>query len=441
MMLLSLLALFGYNVYFADLHAHTSYSDGQGLPAQAYTYARDTARIDVLGLTDHTHYMSPGEYTQEREIAAQFCEDGQFVALAGQEFGSLAEFGHFSIYDADSLCPVSVSDLSGFYAWLAGVHEPAQFNHPSLVDFNSFAYDRAADSFATTLEVVNGGGVYTPVNESLYFEALRRGWHCAPVANQDNHRKHWGDAQASTGEIPLTGILADTLTKDAILDALIRRHVYAMEVTPATDRINLKQFSIGATTMGASATFYDSLANMTLEVNAGTDFRQLYLYRNGLVLDSAARSADSLPPSLDTNVVVWSTRVPTNGGYYLVKGVQQDSDHFWTAPIWVTYQAPRKALEFWPNPFSTRTRIVFPPNEHRNADIDEGNLEIFDASGTLVYHFPPGWYVSPSDIPEYWDGTSSSGKSLANGIYYVKVVVHGDDNKDKVYYGKVAIKR
>ncbi|MEO0108452.1 MAG: phosphotransferase, partial [candidate division WOR-3 bacterium] len=196
----------GYQVYYANLHAHTSYSDGIGLPGQAYCYARDTARIDVLALTDHTHYLTPGTYRQEREIAESCTEPGRFVALAGQEFGSLAQFGHLSIYDAESLCPVSTSDLAGFYNWLGEVQEPAQFNHPSLEDFGDFRYYRAADRYVTTIEVVNGSGLYTPVNEDKYLAALRAGWHCAPVANQDNHRGAWGNAPGANGQIPLTGI-------------------------------------------------------------------------------------------------------------------------------------------------------------------------------------------------------------------------------------------
>lgn len=38
------------NVYFGNLHSHTSYSDGSGTPAQTYKYARDTADIDFLAL-------------------------------------------------------------------------------------------------------------------------------------------------------------------------------------------------------------------------------------------------------------------------------------------------------------------------------------------------------------------------------------------------------
>jgi len=46
-----------YHYYYANLHSHSALSDGIGTPAEAYAYARDVADIDVLALTDHTHYL------------------------------------------------------------------------------------------------------------------------------------------------------------------------------------------------------------------------------------------------------------------------------------------------------------------------------------------------------------------------------------------------
>jgi hypothetical protein len=45
-----------------------------------------------------------------------------------------------------------------------------------------------------------------------------------PTADQDNHEKNWGSATPAR-----TAIVAPTLTKASVLDALRRRHVYATE--------------------------------------------------------------------------------------------------------------------------------------------------------------------------------------------------------------------
>jgi hypothetical protein len=430
--LLALLSLSGYNVYFADLHAHTEYSDGQGLPREAYCYARDTAHIDVLGLTDHTSYLNAGTYAQERELADEFNRAGGFVALAGQEFGSLSAFGHFSVYDAESLCPISPYDLTRFYEWVAAEHEPVQFNHPRVGDFNDFTYDRAADAYATTSEVVNGSGKYTPGYEAMYFEALRKGWHCAPVANQDNHNRHWGDAPDSLGQIPLTGILADTLTKEAIMDALLHRRVYATETKPASDRIRLKEFSVGPVEMGASGVLTDTLAELRLEVSAETSFRQIYLYRGGELFDSAGVAARN------KDTVVWQLTVPVSNTYYVVKGVQNDSDHFWSAPIWLSYRPNPRTLEFYPNPLKTRTRIAYPASDSAGSAPDKAVLDIFDASGRPVFHHE---YGLSSSAHIFWDGVNDKGAQLPNSIYLVRLSLERGGEATQVLLGKVAIRR
>jgi hypothetical protein len=425
------LLLLGYDSYFCDLHAHTDYSDGRGLPREAYVYARDSARIDVLALTDHTHYLNSGTYGQEREIAAELTEPGRFVALAGQEFGSLNAFGHFSIYDADSLCPVSTSDLTRFYQWIASLHEPVQFNHPSLGNFNDFVYNRQADVYATTLEVVNGSGQYTPENEASFVLALQNGWHVAPVANQDNHNRKWGDWSNDQGQIALTGIWADTLTKEAILEGLLERRVYATEVKPADDRIRLTEFSIGSLPMGSTGVLTDSVAEMRVAVQADSSFRQLYLYRNGELFDSAYA-----PPVSYFNPA-WTKNVPVGSSYYFVKGEQTDGDHFWTAPIWLSYRAQPRSLEFYPNPFSANTRIAYAAD----AAQFRPKLEIFNSAGDRVYYSAP---TTQLDAGGYftWDGRNGSGRVLPNGVYYVRVTLdYFLEKRVTLYMGKVAIER
>ena len=75
-----------YRFFIGNLHSHTSYSDGTGTPAWAYRYARDTARIDFLAVTDHHDMLSELEYEDVLFQADEHCEDGVFVAIAGQEW-------------------------------------------------------------------------------------------------------------------------------------------------------------------------------------------------------------------------------------------------------------------------------------------------------------------------------------------------------------------
>ena len=47
-------------VFFGNLHSHTSFSDGSGIPKEAYLRARDIAKLDYLALTEHNHAEALG---------------------------------------------------------------------------------------------------------------------------------------------------------------------------------------------------------------------------------------------------------------------------------------------------------------------------------------------------------------------------------------------
>jgi hypothetical protein len=55
--------------YFADLHSHTSFSDGTLLPESAHDYARNVAKLDVFSLTDHLEAVDAGEWNRTQEVA------------------------------------------------------------------------------------------------------------------------------------------------------------------------------------------------------------------------------------------------------------------------------------------------------------------------------------------------------------------------------------
>jgi hypothetical protein len=85
--------------------------------------------------------------------------------------------------------------------------------------------------FASLIEVVNGpamtrqgGARPEEVMEEDYLAYLNRGFRLAPTADQDNHYFTWGTATEAR-----TAVIAPALTKQALLDALRARHVYATE--------------------------------------------------------------------------------------------------------------------------------------------------------------------------------------------------------------------
>lgn len=61
-------------------------------------------------------------------------------------------------------------------------------------------------------------------SEGEFRRYLNLGLHAAPTADQDNHKRNWGDATDAR-----TAVLAPALTKAALLTAMRQRRVYATE--------------------------------------------------------------------------------------------------------------------------------------------------------------------------------------------------------------------
>ena len=416
-----------YNIYFADFHSHTDFSDGQGTPVEAFIYARDSAKIDILALTDHTNYLTENTYQYIKAMANRYTENGRFLALNGQEFGNLSDFGHVSIFEAESLCPVQTSNLTETYRWINQNRLITQFNHPRQGDFNYLTYDFTGDEYCSTIEVVNGSGDYTVINEQMYLLALANGWHVAPVANQDNHRKKWGDATTSDGAIPLTGIWAESLTKSEIINALLNHRVYAMEAKPKSDRIRLKDFSIDNVLMGSTYRTSNPVVYIRFEVVAETGFSKIYLYKNGVIYDSVStQSRDS---------IIWYRSDSTGNAYYFIKGIQLDGDQFWSAPIWVEYQPRINNLIISPNPLKTTSKIIISLSTPKPWPI----FQIFKITGEKVYDTStfPHILIENTQFILTWNGSDQTGKTLPNGVYLVNVKFDSGES----FKGKIAIER
>ena len=98
----------GYSPYFGNLHSHSSYSDGVQTPADAYAFARlgSPTPLDFLAVTDHNHGgagMQLASYALGAAQAAAANDDGNFVALWGQEWGIIASGGHAIVLEAPVL--------------------------------------------------------------------------------------------------------------------------------------------------------------------------------------------------------------------------------------------------------------------------------------------------------------------------------------------------
>lgn len=340
-----------YQLFFGQLHSHTSYSDGAGTAREAFKHAydnRDAYNIDFLAVTDHSNSfdnadtcdITDGSKSTEWVEGHRLAKDattGDFVGLFGYEMTWSNGLGHMNTFNTAGFQSRTQADystystaLQNYYAALKKAPTSiSQFNHPgnTFGDFSDFAhYDEEIDQLITMIEVGNGEGAigssgYFPSYE-YYTRALDKGWHVAPTNNQDNHKGGWGTA--NTGR---DVVLVDELTEEAIYDAMRNYRMYA------TEDLNLSiYYTFDGQIMGTilDRESYSAGDKPTIRVeladpdDAGEATVQV-IVNGGKVLAEKKATCDT--------TVEFS--VPADYSYYYIKVTQADGDIAVTAPVWV----------------------------------------------------------------------------------------------------------
>ena len=210
-------------VRFGNLHSHTSYSDGSGTPAEAYTMACAQDGIDFFAITEHNHDKGEGKGDRKDDLlianrpdlyrgtpvalvdtANRLDAPGECVTLSGQEFSTISSGNHANVFDVADVIDAPSGRFDLLLDWLAahrdfGGDEPlVQFNHPgtgqkAVKDYgrDDFGTDesswvRAMAPHVSLIEVFNapalrdGEHQRTEDRSSLYLRYLNLGFHLAP---------------------------------------------------------------------------------------------------------------------------------------------------------------------------------------------------------------------------------------------------------------------
>lgn len=339
-----------YNTYFGQIHSHTSYSDGAGTAKDAFEYASKKAdNIDFLAITDHSNYFdndtsctitdgsASSEWQEGNQLAEEYTTD-KFVGIMGYEMTwSGGAPGHMNTFNTSGFLSRNMkgygngssSSLVNYYAALKTVPDSiSQFNHPGTTfgDFYDFAYyDTAIDQLITTIEVGNGEGAigstgYFPSYE-YYTRALDKGWHVAPTNNQDNHKGYWGNANTAR-----TVVLADSLTRDNIYDALRNMRMYA------TEDNNLSiNYTLNDEVMGTILDETPDSVNIQVDLNDKDTTDKIgkveVIVNGGLSVASK---------TITSNTGSAQFTLSPDYSYYYIKVTQADGDIAVTAPVWIS---------------------------------------------------------------------------------------------------------
>ncbi len=355
-----------YELYFGQLHSHTTYSDGSGSLESALDYIAslpESANVDFVAFTDHSNYFdqsgaaNPEAALYDMTQATAYSRDlweaykgaiadfnasqSDVVAIGGFEMTWSGGPGHINTFNTPGIVSRNNSTLNNktsdagmkaYYALLSqaeGIDSISQFNHPGTTfgNFTDFAYwDAVIDSRIQLVEVGNGegqvgAGGYYPSYEQ-YTMALDKGWHVAPTNNQDNHKGKWGNANDARDVV-----LTDDFSEEGIYDAIRNYRVYATEDKNLELGYTVNGQLLGSTidevpeALSFEVTVYDpdssdSLSKVEVIVNSG---KVAHTWDNPTELSSGLLTAELAP----------------DYSYYYIRVTQGDGDIAVTAPVWV----------------------------------------------------------------------------------------------------------
>ncbi|TMA35869.1 MAG: DUF3604 domain-containing protein [Deltaproteobacteria bacterium] len=338
----------GPRVLWGDLHGHSAFSDGTGLPEDYFVYARDVSALDVVALTDHDHWgIQPLAEHPElwREIRAQtkrFHAPGRFVTLLGFEWTSWIHGHRHVLYFGDD-GPVidSVAEATDTPAelWQALGDRPALTipHHPAGGPI-AIDWDVAPDPrFEPVAEIVSIHGsseapdspavIHEPVAGHFARDALARGYRLGFVGSGDRHDGHPGAFAREPAEGGLAAILSEQRTREGVLRALRERRAYATNGARIVLRVALGGTPIGGVVpIAANAKLRETLF---VRVVGSAPLERLEVVRSGAVVDGIALEG-RLEATLASDIADLAS-----GEWVYVRVAQSDGGAAWSSPIFI----------------------------------------------------------------------------------------------------------
>ena len=345
------------NFYFGNMHAHSSYSDGNAdntllIPADDYAYAKNSLCFDFLGLSEHNHVaagMHLADWQPGRTQAAN-ATTSAFVGMYGMEWGVISAGGHVVVYGMDSLIgwdpgeyqiyvPKSLYRGSGGLFDIINRHGGnalAYMAHPNSTDYNDLlngTFDMAADNAVVGSAVESGPAFSTNTTYSnpgtsmsylgYYRNMLSKGYHLGPTIDHDNHNLTFGRTTKSR-----LVVMASSLTENNLLDGMRKMRFYASQDCNAKITFTINNDPMGSivTKVGAPVI---SLASSTS--NPITSVNIMYgVPGSGTVAATLTSSTNGSFNYTDNSLANLSQR------YYYLDITENNGARIITAPIWYT---------------------------------------------------------------------------------------------------------
>ena len=338
-----------YHIYRGDLHRHTEISPdgaGDGTLFDAYRYAMDAAAQDFLVVTDHQ--SGDQEYTWWRieKAADMFHVPGFFTAIYGTERSVRYPNGHRNLLYSQRGVPIL--DISAKET--QGEQNSGTVLYPFLKK-----YDGIATSHSSHTEMGTDWRDNDPTVEPIVelWEGSRTSAESegAPLAPSAKRTEMWaGDfrplgfisnawargyklgVQASSDHasthISYTSVLSEGWTREALIEAMRKRHTYAATTNILLDyrvRADGKQYIQG------DEFNTRALPEIYARIRGTSGLAKVVIVRDNQYIYSQS------PESAEFELRYRETSLSPGRHYYYVRVEQKDRHMAWSSPIWIDY--------------------------------------------------------------------------------------------------------
>ncbi len=237
----------GHVTLFGDIQQHSAHSDGLGSADEAYLRARYRYEDDFVALTDHESFLGkrtgPGEWAYLQRVAEAHDEPSAFATLVAYEWTGKAYPGpgHKCVYLPRAGLPiVSRDDVPAGDELVRQIRSLGGFASPHHIGWTGANEPGHDDRGQPVWEICSCHGCYEHVDHPLGQRgtlrdhmadaALRRGLRFGFTASSDSHGLLWHHGEARKRDpyrTGLTAVQATACTRDAVMEALVKRRCYA----------------------------------------------------------------------------------------------------------------------------------------------------------------------------------------------------------------------
>ncbi|HRK41217.1 MAG TPA: DNRLRE domain-containing protein [Candidatus Saccharibacteria bacterium] len=321
------------NTYLGTTHVHTGANNDHGVDDSTTDEVFATAKssgLNFIILTEHAGPTGPADgnafYADAQTKADLYSETDRFVGLAGYEYSENggdgdSDSGHMTGWGTTEYVNARASGMNfnSFYNLLIAnqnIPRPvlAGFNHPASTGHGASSANLLTPErreLVVMSETSNKVG-YNSTDEAAYYQGfvaeLDRGWRVAPTCGLDTHGlTGLKQIETSTKKPCRTGLLASTLTKETLVDALKQRRIYSTRDTNMLISYKVNDKWMGSMVgVPATATFDITVSDPDTSTSADKIKKIEVIGNGGAVLASQTFDAHSV--SWQPNVAVGSNK-------------------------------------------------------------------------------------------------------------------------------------